>query len=333
MGNRVVLVGAVHESLSAFDALARHPDVVLAGVVTLDRQAGEAVAGFVDLATPAREHDVPVLHVSNVNAPAAVAAIRDLSPDLIAVVGWTRLIGDELLAMPRVGCIGFHASLLPYGRGRAPVNWSIIRGDSAAGNTMLLLDAGVDTGLIVDQRSTPIYLADTCATVYERVGQLGGQMLRDNLVPLLEGRADTKTQDPSLATTFPKRTPAMGVTDWRLSPVEIHNWIRALTRPYPGAFTSFEGKQVMLWTSAPPMSEEGTGADGEVLDIGPEGVRIAAGGGSLLVTSFGIPGREGQVPLEAVEDLGLEVGSRFQVPDEATSLWARGFGPRPDGRA
>ncbi len=332
MGNRVVLVGAVHEARAAFESLATHPDVALAGVVTLTDEAAGRVSGFVDLGASAGEYDVPVLRVSDVNAPESVTAIGELHPDLLAVVGWTRLIGDELLAMPRAGCVGFHASLLPYGRGRAPVNWSILRGDPVAGNTMMLLNAGVDTGLVVDQRATPIYLDDTCASVYDRVARLGGVMLHDNVLPLLEGRATARAQDPSRATTFPKRTPAMGVTDWRLTPVEVHNWIRALTQPYPGAFTLLAGAQVMLWASEPPMRHSAAGADGQVLELSPEGMRVAAGGGSLLVTSVGAAGHPPQRPVEAADALGLRVGARFELPDEATSLWARGLGPRPEER-
>src|SRR5699024_4620373 len=162
-------------------------------------------------ASRAAEHGVPVVLVDDVNSPESVSAIRELAPDLVAVVGWTRLIGDELLDLPSRGCVGFHASLLPHNRGRAPVNWAILRGEHETGNTMMLLDAGVDTGNIVDQRRTPIHPEDTCATVYERVAELGAAMLTGNMGPLLRGEVTPLRQDESKASLLPKRVPMMGV--------------------------------------------------------------------------------------------------------------------------
>lgn len=332
MGNRrVLLIGAVHEAMDGLRAIAEHPDAELVAVVTLTPEAAADVSGAVNLAAAATERGVPVLRVGDVNSAESAAAIRDLDPALIAVIGWTRLIGRELLAVPTRGCIGFHASLLPHNRGRAPVNWAILRGETSTGNTMMLLDPGVDTGRIVDQRRTPIYLDDTCATVYERVAALGAAMLEDNLAALLEGRAAPRVQDEHGASQLSKRTPEMGVTDWRRTPTEVHDWIRAQTTPYPGAFTHRDGEQVMLWGSAPPLRHDGRGTPGTVLAIDAGGVRVAAGPGSLLLTSLGHPGGAPQPAATFATATGLEVGTRFTSPDDATAAWALGLGARPQG--
>ncbi|HEY9496165.1 MAG TPA: methionyl-tRNA formyltransferase [Intrasporangium sp.] len=332
MGNhRVVLIGAVHEAMDGLRAIDEHPDAELGAIVTLSPEAAAGVSGAIDLATAARDRGIRVLYVDDVNAPASISAIRDLDPALIAVIGWTRLIGAELLAVPRHGCIGFHASLLPRNRGRAPVNWAILRGETCTGNTMMLLDPGVDTGGIVDQRSTPIYLDDTCATVYERVAALGATMLRDNLAALLEGRATSRRQDEQGASLLPKRTPAMGVTDWTRTPTEVHNWIRAQTAPYPGAFTHHEGEQVMLWSSLPPLRHHAAGTPGKVLEVDATGVRVAAGPGSLVVTEMGQAGAHPMPATEFAAVAGLGPGTQFTAPDEETSAWALGHRPRPLG--
>lgn len=328
---RVVLVGAVHEARDGLRAIDEHPDADLVAVVTLSQEAATGVSGAVDLSAAASSRGIPVLRVSDVNAPESVSAIRDLGPALIAVIGWTRLIGPELLAVPQRGCIGFHASALPHNRGRAPVNWAILRGETSAGNTMMLLDRGVDTGGIVDQRTTPIYLDDTCGTVYERVAALGALMLHDNLGALLAGEVVPSRQDEGAATLLPKRTPAMGVTDWRRTPVEVHNWIRAQTVPYPGAFTHLDGEQLMLWGSLPPLRHHASGAPGEVLAVEPEGIRVAAGEGSLVVTSVGPVGGSPSPAMSYAAELGLRPGARFTIPDDATAAWALGLGPRPEG--
>ena len=329
MTRRVVLIGAVHESLAAFDTLRSHHYADLVGVVTLTEEVGARTSGFTGVGRRARAAGVPVLEVADVNHPDAVERVGAWAPDLIAVVGWTRLIHEPLLQLPPRGVIGFHASLLPRHRGRAPVNWSIILGETETGNTMMMLNAGVDTGGIVDQRRTPIYVDDTCATVYDRVGRLGGLMLEENLEPLLKGSVSPTPQD-SDSDVLPKRVPDMGVTDWRRSPVEVHNWIRAQTHPYPGAYTSLRGERVYLWSSTPPTVTDLTGEPGEVLEFEENGVRVAAGPGSLLITKMS--GRT-EAPTDAAHWCrvnGVEPGSTFESPDPDTARWALGLGPRPE---
>lgn len=329
MNRRVVLIGAVHEAMAAFHALVDHEYGELVAVVTLTETAGTSTAGFVDLAELAAPRGVPVIRVKNVNDAEAVAQIRRLDPALIAVVGWTRLIGEELLAVPTMGCVGFHASLLPRNRGRAPVNWSMLRGESTTGNTFMLLNAGVDTGQILDQRSTPIYLDDTCATVYERISGLGADMLTQLLQPLLQGEVRPSPQDESTATVLPARTPEMGVTDWQRSPVDVHNWIRAQTTPYPGAFTHYLSRRIWLWATEPPMMAPATAEPGTILAIEGEAIRVSAGGGSILITSMGSSPSQRLSASEWVADVGAKRGDRFEIPSRDLVAWSLGLGPRP----
>ena len=127
---RVVFFGAVHEAVAALDALLESPaDVV--GVVTYDEQFASRTSGSVDLGRIARDHGIPFVATGGTNAHEMVPWVRRLEPDLIVCVGWTRLLRAELLAVPRHGTIGFHASMLPRNRGRAPVNWAILRGETA----------------------------------------------------------------------------------------------------------------------------------------------------------------------------------------------------------
>ncbi|WP_161965131.1 methionyl-tRNA formyltransferase [Ornithinimicrobium cerasi] len=298
--------------------------------MTLTAEAGAKVSGAVDVASRASEHGIPVVLVEDVNSPNSVAEIRALAPDLVAVVGWTRLIHDELLKLPTHGCIGFHASLLPHNRGRAPVNWAILRGEHETGNTMMLLNAGIDTGGVVDQRSTPIGPEDTCATVYERVAALGAAMLGDHLGPLLRGAVVPRRQDESKATLLPKRVPLMGVTDWRRSAQEIHDWIRAQTAPYPGAFTHLDGERVTLWRSAPPAPGDSPVNPGTVVAIDHTGVTVATGSGTVLVTEVGTVEHHHLHAHEWAAGAGLRVGAQFDQPSDAWVAWSLGRGPRPE---
>jgi methionyl-tRNA formyltransferase len=326
----VVLIGAVHEALPALEQLLTSPVADLVLVVTpADPPAAgpQVLSGRVDLAGPARAAGVPVLAVRDVNAPEVVQQIAARRPDLLVVSGWTRLLGAPLLAVPRRGCIGFHASLLPRNRGRAPVNWAILRGERLTGNTMMFLDEHVDTGDIVDQVPVPIGPLDTCATVYEGIGRAGAEMLARHLPALLAGTAPRRSQ-PAGAEVLPRRTPEMGVVDWTLPAPELHDWVRALTLPYPGAFTSVDGRRVMLWTVRVATAPTGA-APGTVVALREPGVQVATGAGDLVVTWAGDPGAPARRARAWFLDAGLDVGTRFDALPPDVSRWTRGLGPRP----
>lgn len=291
------------------------------------------LSGAADLTSAARAAGVPVIYESNLNAPGATETVHALHPDLMVIVGWTRLLGPEVLSVPRNGCVGFHASLLPRHRGRAPVNWAILRGEPVTGNTMLLLDPGADTGDIVDQVRIPIGPEDTCGTVYDRVARAGAGMLRTHLPALLAGTAPRHAQNPAEGDVLPRRTPGMGVIDWDRPAFAVHDWVRALTTPYPGAFGLLEGERVMVWRTRPPSGDEPGGPPGAVLDVGPEGVRVATREGSVLVTAMSGPDEPPQPAADWSRRTGVRPGTRFAAVPPAVSRWVLGEGPRPEGVA
>jgi methionyl-tRNA formyltransferase len=327
---RVVFIGAVHEARPALAALLSCDQVTVAAVVTPPEDQAGRLSGLTDLASLADAAGVPVLRSGDVNAPAMVATIRGLEPDLLVVVGWTRLIGKALLAVPRRGCVGFHASLLPRHRGRAPVNWAILRGETLTGDTMMLLDPGVDTGSIVDQRSVVIGPEDTCGTVYERIADTGAEMLVEHLPALLDGTAPRRRQDPGQGDSLPRRIPEMGVLDWNRTARQVHDWVRALTTPYPGAFTDLDGRQLMIWRTLVPTDTRPCGPAGSVLAIEPAGLRVAANSGSVVVTSMSAPGEAPQPAAPWSRRAGISPGARFAAVPPEVARWARGEGPRPE---
>jgi methionyl-tRNA formyltransferase len=327
---RLVFVGAVHEAVPALTALLRSA-VDVAEVVTMPTGHAGRASGYVDLEPIAAASGVKVTRCTDINSADSVARIRRLEPDLLVVVGWTRLLSAELLSVPRRGCVGFHASLLPRHRGRAPVNWAILRGDTQAGNTMMYLDAGTDTGDVIDQVPVPIGPDDTCATVYAKVGAAGADMLSRHLAALLAGTAPRRPQPPASEPPLGKRTPEMGITDWNRPARDVHNWIRALTSPYPGAFSFRSGRKIMLWESAVPVRQASSGSPGQVLGCDEFGLRVATADGSLLVTSVSDEGASPEPALSWVSRNDLNGGARFDAVDPATASWAIGLGPQPAG--
>jgi methionyl-tRNA formyltransferase len=337
-GGRVLFVGAVHEAVPALAALIGSPAEVV-GVVTMPRERAAQTSGYVDLDPLARAAGAELLRCADINHAESVGQIRRLAPDLIVVVGWTRLLGADVLGVPPRGCVGFHASLLPRYRGRAPVNWAILRGETFTGNTMMYLDAGTDTGDVIDQRPVSIAPDDTCATVYARVADVGAAMLRQHLPALLDGTAPRAPQGPAPGGPLPKRTPQMGVTDWRRPARAVHDWIRALTDPYPGAYTFWAGRQVMLWASEVPGwlvpgslvrgASARRGSPGEIIGCDARGLWIAAGDGNLRVTAISDAGSLPEPALTWACRSGLRAGDRFDPVDDETAQWALGLGPAP----
>ena len=324
-GGRVIFVGAVHEAVPALGVLL-DSEAEIVEVVTLPAARAASTSGFVDLEPLTRAHGIAVRRCADINSAESVRHIGELRPDLMVVTGWTRLLSTELLGVPSRGVVGFHASLLPRYRGRAPVNWAILRGATVTGNTMLYLDAGTDTGDIIDQQPVPITLDDTCATVYAKVGEAGAEMLRRHLRALLDGTAPRRPQGPADGPPLPKRTPGMGITDWNRPARAVHDWIRALTWPYPGAFTLLAEQKMMLWASAVSSARTG-GRPGEVLGWDANGVCVGTADGVILLTSMS-DSDDAPGPAAAwAERNGLRPGDRFEPVPPETAAWAHGLGP------
>ena len=162
--------------------------------------------------------------------------IRAANPDFIFSFYYRRMLPPEILALAKRGAFNMHGSLLPKYRGRAPVNWAVLHGETETGATLHEMTAKPDAGRIVDQQAVPIGPDDTAAEVFRRVTEAAAQVLKRSLVPLLEGKPVLKPNDLSQGSYFGGRRPEDGRIDWRKSAREIHNLVRAVAPPYPGAF-------------------------------------------------------------------------------------------------
>jgi len=331
---RILFVGAVHEAEPALRALL-DADAEVVGVYTFSEKTASRTAGFVDLEPMAREAGVPVFRTANLNSPKSIERVKELAPDLVVAVGWTRLLGDDLLAIPPRGCVGFHASMLPRHRGRAPVNWAILRGERETGNTMMSLAPGADTGDIIDQRPVTIEPDDTCADVYDKIGETGAEMLRVHLPALLAGTAPRRRQQHDDADLLPKRTPDMGITDWNRPARAVHDWIRALSHPYPGAFACLNRRRIHLWRSRLPDGGEPEWAPepGTLMGLEGDALRVRTADGSVLITRVQQEHEAEESGADWFVRKGHRRGTRFDPVDAALARYALGLGPEPSDPA
>ncbi|MFP9529365.1 bifunctional UDP-4-amino-4-deoxy-L-arabinose formyltransferase/UDP-glucuronic acid oxidase ArnA [Pectobacterium brasiliense] len=202
---------------------------------------------YASVAKAAAEMDVPVFAPEDVNHPLWVNRIRELAPDVIFSFYYRTLLSDDILQLPPFGAFNLHGSLLPRYRGRAPVNWVLVNGETQTGVTLHKMVSRADAGDIVAQSVVAIDEEDTALTLHGKCRTAAAALLAQQL-PLIRSREITLTpQDDSRASYFGRRTTADGLIDWQKSAHEINNLIRAVTEPYPGAFTFLGERKVIIW--------------------------------------------------------------------------------------
>ncbi|GAB4121662.1 MAG: formyltransferase [Sideroxydans sp.] len=191
-------------------------------------------------------HGIPTITPDNPNVPEVVAQIQALQPDFFFSFYYREMLKAPLLAIPRHGALNMHGSLLPKYRGRVPVNWAIIRGETETGATLHYMTEKPDNGDIVAQQAVPILPNDTAHDVFQKVTVAAELALNEVLPALLAGKAPRIKQDLSKGAYFGGRKAQDGIIDWSLSAREIHNLVRAVAPPYPGAMTQIMGKPLRI---------------------------------------------------------------------------------------
>ena len=201
---------------------------------------------FPSVAALAREAGILVLTPDSLGDEEH-ALLLSLRPDVIFSFYYRSMIAERFLSIPQKGAFNMHGSLLPKYRGRACVNWAVLNGETITGATLHHMVRRADAGDIVDREAIPILPDDTALDVSRKVAEAAGIILERTLPAIALGAAPRTPQKEAEATYFGRRTPADGVIDWRESAVRIHNLVRAVTRPFPGAFTFHRGKKFLIW--------------------------------------------------------------------------------------
>jgi len=223
---------------------------------------------------------IPVFQPEKARHPDAVARIAAEAPDLIVVVAYGHILPESILAIPRIGCVNVHASLLPRYRGAAPINWAVARGETVTGITIMRMDEGMDTGPMLHVREMPIGEEDTAETMFAKLSTLGAEALREALCRLQEGTLDETPQDAALATYAPLLTKEHGRIDWGRPAGEIRNLVRGMT-PWPSAFALHAGKTLKVLSPVLAVESGPAGESGEIVALGRDGVSVACGEGVL----------------------------------------------------
>ena len=244
--------------------------------------------------------------------PATVEFLSRFRPDVIVVVAYGHIVPKWMLELPRLGCINAHASLLPKYRGAAPIQWSLIRGESVTGVTTMRIDEGLDTGDILLKSEVIIEDQDNAETLGARLSVVGADLLIQTLQRLERGDLQPQPQDHTQATLAPILRKEDGKIDWTLPAVDIWNRVRGL-RPWPGAYTSFRGKRLHIWAAIRPDVAETNSFDPGTLIADRSRLRIACGQGTVLETSeVQLEGRKRLSPGDFLNGVKVSPGEKAE---------------------
>src|SRR5438128_11960933 len=255
----------------------------VAAIVTLPGPIDPDRSGQCSFDEIAAELGARVIETADVNSPETIAAVREADPDLTFVVGWSQLVLDEFIGLARHGVFGMHPTLLPRHRGRAAIPWAILSGLAKTGVTLFeIVDGTADSGPIVGQIEVPLSPDETATTLYDKVTAAHVELVRRCVPQLLDGTARRVEQDTRRASAWPKRAPADGIIDWETRAPYLHDWVRAQTRPYPGAFTFLGEDRLVVWRARPVELDEEAPA-GTVVGREGEAAVVACGEGGLVL--------------------------------------------------
>jgi methionyl-tRNA formyltransferase len=297
-----------HICLEVLFDLCRQLEDEIVAVVTHEDDPKEKL-WFKSVRELALAHNLPVYTPENPNAPEFVDFFRSLAPDFIFSCYYRLMLKQPILDIPTMGALNLHGSLLPRYRGRCPINWVLVHGEPLTGVTLHYMEGKPDSGDIVAQAQVPIAQEDTALTLSDKMTAAAGKLMR-RIYPMLRmDVAPRIRQDHSRASYFGGRTPVDGRIDWQASAGQIYNLIRAVTHPFPGAFATWQGQKILLWSAKVDSEYNGPPLPpGKVTFSRAENVlRIGTGQGVLIVHSAQVE--------DAPEVTGEGIGEKLEFLD------------------
>jgi len=309
---RIVFCGTPAFAVPPLQHLIAQPDFQLEAVVTQpDRPRGRgremATSPVKDAALAA---GVPVFQPEKIKSEEALDYFKRLAPDAVVIIAYGQIISQRLIDIPRLGWVNLHASLLPKYRGAAPINWAIVNGETRTGVTSMQIDSGLDTGPMLLKYETEIGRDETAPELGARLADAGAPLIAETLRGVENGKIAATPQDGSQATLAPPLKKEDGRVDWSLDARAIYNRIRGL-QPWPGAFTTFRGKNCQIW-GKPLKPVAAGGMPGIMLPTKEDGLLVICGGASVLrVDHVQLEGRKRVTAEEFLNGARLVPGERF----------------------
>jgi methionyl-tRNA formyltransferase len=309
MEMRVIFMGTPQFAVPILESLLDNGYQVVAVYTQPDKPVGRkqhlASSPVKSLAV---EHEIPVIQPNTLKSVEAVEELASFEPELVIVAAFGRILPPEVLSLPKFGCLNVHPSLLPRHRGPSPIADAILCGDQVTGVTIMLMDAGMDSGAILAQRKIGISVMDTTGSLTSKLAQAGAELLIETLPQWLGGKLEPQPQNEAQVTYSKLITKEDGKIDWHLSAVEIWQRIRAFN-PWPGCYTGWEGKRLKIHR-ATPLGDVAKGELGKVIALRkPAPVGIVTGEGILGLCQVQLEGKREMPVAEFVRGQRDFIGS------------------------
>ncbi|MFC4100991.1 methionyl-tRNA formyltransferase [Paenibacillus xanthanilyticus] len=308
---RIVFMGTPDFAVPSLEALIAAGHEIVAVVTQPDRPKGRKKT-----LTPPPVKEAALLHGLAVHQPErlrtseTVEEIARLQPDLIVTAAFGQILPKAVLDVPPLGCINVHGSLLPKYRGGAPIQRSIMNGESKTGITIMYMAEGLDTGDMISKAELPITEADNAGTIFEKLSVLGAELLMRTLPAIESGQARAEKQDDAEATYAPNLKRDDERIDWNRGAREIFNQVRGLS-PMAGAFTMLGGETFKVWACQPLAAGGANAAPGTVVAADESGIKVATGDGLLLLTTVQPAGKKAMAASEWLKGAKLAPGTAF----------------------
>ncbi|MGH9159598.1 MAG: methionyl-tRNA formyltransferase [Vicinamibacteraceae bacterium] len=307
---RIVFFGTPRFAVPTLEGLLQAPHQVVGVVTQPDRPRGRGhIVQHSPIKTLALAHHLPIWQPDTLKDEGFLTLVRSAEPDLGVVAAYGKLLPDVLLAIPRLGLINVHASLLPRYRGASPIQRAVLAGDAETGVTIMRVVSALDAGPSLAQQRQPIGPDDTSGDVEHALATIGASLLRETVDRLAAGAVRETPQDEAQATYAPRLRKEEGLIDWSRPAQAVHNHVRAM-QPWPGAFSFVQGQRLMVKRTqrAAPIDA----AAGTIVEADRDVLRVAAGGGtSLRVLEVQAEGRRAMTARDFLAGRRLEVGVRF----------------------
>ena len=285
---RVVFMGTPDFSVPALERIATEHEVV-AVVTQKDKPKGRGMSvSYTPVKESALKLNIPIYQPDKVKEESFVEELRKLNPDVIVVIAFGQILSNDILTLPKYGCINVHASLLPKYRGAAPIQWAVIDGEEKSGVCTMKMDEGLDTGDIIDVDEITLDPKETGGSLFDKLAKLGGELILKTLQNLEFGKATFIKQDDSKSTYAKKMTKELGHIDFSKDAESIERLIRGLN-PWPSAFTYLDGKVMKIWDA--DVVDAG-GVPGTVISEEKDSFVIATGSKALKVNELQLEGKK-----------------------------------------
>lgn len=302
---KIVYMGTPDFAVAPLEAIIKAGHEVTLAVTQPDKQKGR---GKEMQATPVKEcalkHGIPVFQPLKIREAQSVAELSKYPADIFVIAAFGQILSEEILTMPKFGCVNIHASLLPAYRGAAPIQWAVINGEKESGVTIMRMAKGVDTGDMYCKKTVPLEAKETGESLHDKLMAAGAELIVEALPQIEKGELIPEKQDDAKASHAPRLTKSMGLIDWEKDAVAIERLIRGLNS-WPSAYTYYRGKTLKIW-EADVIEEEKEGAGpGSVTRVEKDFFDVASGKGVLRVSSLQLEGKKRMPAREFL--LGYEI--------------------------